>query len=171
MPGRSSHAHGVTVLALLVVLVILSLTAATSVRWYFSRGEVTLENAAVLLARDLRAAQHRSIFLGRAGHLHFLPDGSGYVLLDEHGELAQNPQTGEPFTRVYPDDGVFVGVEVRSVRAGADRTLAIDTHGQFTEDLEAELAFQGDVRAVRVDRATGGIEIVGSTSAWEDPEP
>ena len=93
MPGRSPPERGFTVLALLVVLVILSLAAATSVRWYFSREEVTLENAVVLLARDLRAAQHRSIFLGRPGRLHFLPDGSGYMLLDEQGNLAQNPQT------------------------------------------------------------------------------
>ena len=73
MPGGSPHERGFTVLALLVVLVSLSLVAATSVRWYFSRDEVTLENAAVLLARDLRAAQHRSIFLGRPGRLRRRP--------------------------------------------------------------------------------------------------
>lgn len=171
MPGRSPPERGFTVLALLAVLVVLSLVAATSVRWYFARDEVTLENAAVLLARDLRAAEHRSIFLGRPGRLLFLPDGTGYVLLDEHGELAQNPQTGEPFVRIYPDDGVFVGVEVHAARAGSDRTLEIDAHGLATEDLEVELAFAGERRTLRYDEASARITIEGSSSGWRDLDP
>ena len=160
--------RGFTVLALLVVLVSLSLVAATSVRWYFSRDEVTLENAAVLLARDLRAAQHRSIFLGRPGRLLFLPDGSGYVLLDELGELAQNPQTSEPFVRVYPDDGVFIGVQVLAAAAGSDRALEIDSHGIATEDLEVVLAFADEQRTLRYDQESSRITIEGSTSGWQE---
>ena len=168
MPGRSPRERGFTILALMVVLLILSLVAATGVRWYFSRDEVTLENAAVLLAKDLRAAQHRSIFLGRPGRLLFLPDGSGYVLLDERGEMAQNPQTGEPFVRVYPDDGVFVGVRIVTAAAGSDRTLEIDSHGLATEDLEVALTFAGEHRTLRFDRQSGRITIEGSTSGWQD---
>ena len=171
MPGRPPREHGFTILVLLVVLLILSLVAATSVRWYFSRAEITLENAAVLLARDLRAAQHRSIFLGRPGKLLFLPDGSGYVLLDEHGGLAQNPQTDEPFVRIYPDDGVFVGVEVLAAAAGTDRALEIDSHGHPTEDLEVTLTFRGERRTLRLEKDTGEIAIEGSTSAWRDSGP
>jgi hypothetical protein len=170
-PGRSPRERGFTILALLVVLLILALAAATSVRWYFSRDEVTLENAAVLLARDLRAAQHRSIFLGRPGRLHFLPDGTGYALLDEHGSLAQNPQTGEPFVRVYSDDGVFVGVQVLAAAAGADRTLEIDAHGLAREDLEVALGFRDARRTLRLEQASGRITIEGSTSGWEDVDP
>ena len=170
MPGRSPPQRGFTVLALLLVLVILSLVAATGVRWYFSRADVTLENAAVLLARDVRAAQHRSIFLGRPGRLLFLPDGTGYVLLDEKGELAQNPQTNEPFWRVYPDDGVFVGVQVLSARAGSDRAFEIDSHGMAKEELEVELGFQGARRVLRYDPASSRITIEGSTSSWSDDD-
>lgn len=171
MPGRPPREHGFTLLVLLVVLVMLSLVAATSVRWYFSRAEITLENAAVLLARDLRAAQHRSIFLGRPGRFLFLPDGTGYVLLDERGELAQNPQTDEPFVRIYPDDGVFIGVEVLAAAAGTDRTLAIDSHGHPTEDLEVTLGFRGERRTLRLEKESGEIRIDGSTSGWRDDGP
>jgi type II secretory pathway pseudopilin PulG len=168
MPGRSPRERGFTILALLVVLVMLSLVAATSVRWYFSREEVTLESAAVLLAKDVRAAQHRSIFLGRPGRLHFLADGSGYVLLDERGEPAQNPQTGEPFVRIYPDDGVFIGVRVLSAAAGADRTLEIDSRGLATEELRVALGFLGAERRLCYDPRTGRITIEGSSSGWRD---
>src|SRR5438046_1307188 len=94
-PVRSPRA-GFTIL-------VLSLCAATTVRWYFSKADVTLENAAILLARDIRAAQHRSIFLGEKSRFLFLPDGAGYVVTDERGMVAHNPQTDEAYLRSYPD--------------------------------------------------------------------
>jgi Tfp pilus assembly protein FimT len=168
MPGRSPSERGFTILALLVVLLILSLGAATSVRWYFSRSGVTLENAAVLLARDLRAAQHRSIFLGVPGRFLFFQDGTGYVLLDEHGAVTHNPQTDESFVRAYPDDGVFLGVQVLEAFAGSDRTLDIDNHGVPLEDLRVTLAFEDERRTLHFEKRTGVIWIEGSTSGWVD---
>ena len=82
------------------MLFVISLCAATTVRWYFAHGDVTLENASILLARDLRAAQHRSIFLGEPSHCVFLGDGAGYTVLDATGAPARNPQTDELFLRV-----------------------------------------------------------------------
>ena len=166
-PGREA---GFSLVGLLFVLLVLSLCAATTVRWYFSSAEVTLENAAVLLARDLRAAQHRSIFLGEPTHFVFLPGGEGYVVTDEQGELAQNPLTDEPFLRVYPEDGVFVGVTVVSALAGEDRTLVIDGRGKSLEDLSVSLAFGAERRTIQLERASGAISILGSTSGWVDVE-
>lgn len=177
MAGRPSLPHwphrsraGFTILELLLVLVVISLCAATTVRCYFSSSDVTLENAVILLARDLRAAQHRSIFLGEPGHMRFLPDGSGYALTDESGEIAHHPQTDEPFVRVYPEDGVFVGVEVSAARAGDDRTLHIDDRGTALELLEVTLSFEGEQRTLRLDPASNTITILGSTSGWQDVE-
>lgn len=171
MPGSVPARRGFTALELLLVLLVLSLLAATTVRYYFSRSEVTLESAAILLARDIRAAQHRSIFLGEESHLLFLPDGAGYVVTDAKGALASNPQTGEPFLRSYPDDGVFLGVTVREARSGEDRTLEIDQHGEAREDLTVTLAYEGDDRTVVLSRESGTITIVGSTSGWIDLDP
>lgn len=166
--GRARGQRGFTLAALLVVLLVLSLCAATTVRWYFSRSAVTLENAAILLARDVRAAQHRSIFLGRPSRFLFMPDGNGYVVTDEQGAIARNPVSDEPFLRAYPDDGVFVGVRVLSVRAGDDRTLEIDGRGVPLEDLSVELGFGDDRRVVELDHATDHIRIGGANSDWLD---
>ena len=168
MPGRCKSSRGFTIVELLIVLLLLSLCAATSVRWYFSNSDVTLENAAILLARDLRAAQHRSIFLGEPSRFHFTDDGSGYAVLDPRGALAHNPQTDESFVRSYPDDGVFAGVRVVEVSAGNDRTLEIDGRGLPLEDMRVTLAFGDDRRTVRLDRKSGVITLVGSTSGWVD---
>lgn len=168
MPGRSPSSRGFTIVELLLVLLVLSLCAATCVRWYFSYSEVTLENAAILLARDLRAAQHRSIFLGEPSRFLFLPDGAGYAVTDSLGALTHNPQTDEPFVRSYPDDGVFVGVRVLAVEAGADKTLDIDRRGMLLEDLSVTLGFGDDRRTVVLDHKRGEISVVGSSSGWAD---
>lgn len=173
MPGasptrRARARRAFTLAELLLVLLLLSLCAATTVRWYFSKADVTLENAAVLLARDLRAAQHRSIFLGVPSRFLFLPDGDGYVVTDTRGEIAHNPLTDELFKRAYSDDGVFVGVRVLEARAGDDRTLEIDGRGVVLEDLTVELAFGDERRTLELERELGRITIVGSTSGWID---
>jgi type II secretory pathway pseudopilin PulG len=170
MPGRSSSQRGFTIFTLLIVLLALSLVAATSVRWYFSDAEVTLDNAAVLLARDLRAAQHRSIFLGKSGRLLFYPDGSGYALLDEHEQVVHNPQTDEAFVRCYPDDGVFIGVSVVEALGGSDRAFDIDDRGRALEDLAVTLGFQDERRTVRFERASGAISIEGARQPWVDAD-
>jgi type II secretory pathway pseudopilin PulG len=168
--GRESGQRAFTLTELVLILLVLALCAATTVRWYFSKAEVTLENAAILLAQDLRAAQHRSIFLGEPSRFVFLPDGEGYVVTDEAGDLALNPLTDEPFLRSYPSDGVFAGVAVLDALAGGDRTLEIDGRGAPIEDLAVELGFQGERRRVELEYRTGLITIVGSSSGWMDTE-
>jgi prepilin-type N-terminal cleavage/methylation domain-containing protein len=167
---ESAGRRGFTLIELLLVLLVLSLGAATTITWYFSKAEVTLENAAVLLAQDLRAAQHRSIFLGEPTRFVFLPDGEGYVVTDEAGAIAHNPLTDEPFLRIYPDDGVFIGVTVRAARAGEDRTLEIDGRGTALEDLSVTLVQGEEERTVEFERAEGVIRIKGSSSGWLDFE-
>ena len=168
MTGGSGR-RGFTILELLTFLLVLSLLAAITVRYYFSRAEVTLENAAILLARDLRAAQHRSIFLGEPSHVVFLPEGEGYVVTDALGVLARNPQTDQVFERLYPRDGVFKGVAVLAATAGDDRTLVIDERGGPTEELRVTLGYQDERRKILLDR-TGHLTIEGSTSGWVDED-
>jgi prepilin-type N-terminal cleavage/methylation domain-containing protein len=170
MPGRSPSHRGFTLLELLIVLLVISLCAATTVRWYFSHADVTLENAAILLARDVRAAQHRSIFLGEKSRFVFLSDGSGYSVLGAAGEPARNPQSDEPFLRVYSNDGVFNGVCVLEVQAGSDRTLEIDGRGVPLEDLSVTLAYRDERRTILLDRKSSEITLVGSTSGWVDDD-
>ena len=171
MSAGAASRRGFTVLELLVTLLVLSLVAATAIRSYFARADVTLENAAILLAYDLRAVQHRSTYTGETSHLHFPPDGDSYHVLDAAGKMVLNPQTSDPFERVYSRDGVFRGVQIIEVDAGGDRTLDYDSHGWPVEDLVVTLAFAGDTRVVQFERGTAKLTLVGSTSGWIETDP
>ena len=69
-----------------------------------------MEQAAILLARDLRAVQNQAVIVGRNIELEFLPDGDGYKAIDELGDEVILYYDGIPLARRYNADGVFQGV-------------------------------------------------------------
>ena len=160
---------GFTIVELLGALVLIAITAAIAIPAYFGRSEVTLEHAAILLGRDFRAAQNRAAYQAEPSHFQFLEDGRGYIVTDPGGSLSINPSTNQPFERIYAADGVFRGVRVVDVRFGPDRTLVYDERGIPAQEGQVTLWFRGDKRIVKVQRRTGTVEIVGSTSGWTDP--
>jgi prepilin-type N-terminal cleavage/methylation domain-containing protein len=164
MKGRK----GFTILELLVSVVVVSTIAATTIPAFFDQPGVTLENASVLLARDLRAAQNRSAYMAESERFVFRRDGDGYVVTDRKGSVILNPRTHGPFSRRYSSDGVFRGVEVANVRAGRDWTLIIDDRGRPVESATITLRYQNDTRIILVEKGSGDVTIVGSTSGWND---
>ena len=106
---------GFTLFELLIVMAVISLVAGMAVPLYFERGEVTLENAAIQMAHDLRSAQNRAAFLGRSTSVEFLPEGAGYELTLVTGEPLPGPYGTKRYRRVYSRDGVFEGVRVLDV--------------------------------------------------------
>lgn len=165
MPGKS----GFSILGLLGTLLFIAVGAGFAVPVYFARGEVTLENAGILLARDLRAVQNRAAYLSEVSRVVFLEHGDGYLVTNEQGDVIRNPCTNRPFERRYSADGVFRGVRILDVRLGGDRTLVYDDRGMPLESGEMTLSFRGEERALRLQKHSGKIEIVGSTSGWIDP--
>jgi prepilin-type N-terminal cleavage/methylation domain-containing protein len=159
---------GFTILELLVTLLVVSVVAAVTIPAFFRQPVVTLENAAVLLARDFRAAQNRSAYLAVECRFQFTDDGQGYRVTGSDGDVVENPATALPFTRRYSEDGVFDGVEVVAVECGGDRTLVYDILGRATESIRVTLAFEGDIRVIEVTEGKGDVAIVGSTSDWVD---
>jgi prepilin-type N-terminal cleavage/methylation domain-containing protein len=158
---------GFTLLELLVSLVVISVIAALAIPAYFGRSDVTLENAAVLLAKDLRAAQNRSAYLGEITRLEFLDGGDGYRVLDVFGKPIDNPRNELPFERRYSVDAVFRGVTVAAVdHAGA--AILFDEHGEPDGPASITLRFEDDERTIRLTSPSGAIEILGSTSGWVD---
>ena len=160
--------RGFTIVELLLTLSLMSVVAAFSFVRFFGQPEVTLENAAVLLARDLRAAQNRATYLSEPCLFTFTEDGEGYVVTDLEGEMIRNPRTDLGFRRWYSEDGVFDGVLVTSIRAGDDRSLAYDGRGLALESLSVTLTQGDDTRVVLVERGHGKVSILGSTSGWSD---
>ena len=159
---------GFTLLHLVILLVTLSVGAALAIPYFFGRDIVTLENGAVLLARDLRAAQNRAAHSRESLFLRFFADGDGYEVVTKSGSPIQDPRTGRPFVRRYSTDGVFEGLTIESVEAGPDRTLVLSALGATSDELVAHLSFMGAARTLRAARTTGRVEIEGSTSEFLD---
>ncbi len=157
-----------TILELLLVILVISLFAAVTIPAFFERAEVSLENASILLAQDLRAAQNRSAYLGEESLFHFHRAGDGYWVSDRAGELVENPATAESFVRSYSADGVFHGVRIANVDAGADRVFTIDGEGRPVENARITLTYGEDSRTLAVEKGSGRVTILGSTSGWVD---
>ena len=159
---------GFTLLELLVVLVMISIAAAVAIPAYFSRSDVTLENAAILFAKDLRAAQNRSAYVGEETVVELRPDGDGYRVLDVFGSPIDNPRNELPFERRYSVDAVFRGVSISATKVPDDRRMRFSARGEPSGPIEVTLRFRDDERTVCMDPPYGEIRILGSTSGWID---
>ena len=63
---------GVSLLVMLIVLAVMAIVAGVAIPAYFGRHGITLDNAARLLARDLRVAQNMAGFEGQPCTFEFL---------------------------------------------------------------------------------------------------
>ena len=159
---------GFTVLELMMVVVAISVLAAVVIPAFFHDANVTLENAAVLLARDLRAAQNRSAYMAEPSTFVFHADGDGYEVQNPDGELILNPRTGHEFVRHYSIDGVFRGVRIEQVDAGGDRRIEFDDLGLALETAQITLTFEGVRRVVVLEEGNGRLTIRGSPNGWRE---
>lgn len=165
---RARRKSGFTLLHLVILLVLMSAGAAIAIPRFFGRDVVTLENGAVLLARDLRTAQNRAAFSREPLFLRFFENGDGYEVVRKSGTPIKDPRTGRPFSRHYSIDGVFEGLSIESVDAGDDRTIVLSALGETSDPLTVKLAFMGHHRVVHAARSTGLVTIEGTTSGFLD---
>lgn len=151
-------------------LAVCTLAAAVAIPAWFSKGDVTLERAGVLLARDLRAVQNHAVISGQPIHIEFLPAGDGYQALDADKQPVILYSDGVPLARRYNADGVFDGVRVHSVTLGGDAPITYDPNGFALTGAEITLS-QGAARVtVRIDAKSGWIAIDGLSKPWRDSE-
>lgn len=166
MQGR--RRGGFTILELLIALMLIAIVASLAVPAWFDRSEVTLENACVLLARDLRLAQNRAAVMGEETVVEFSADGTGYTVFGPWGKVITHPRTRRPFHRDYSADGVFEDVRVDSVELGQGFRISFTPGGQARNGGRIVLRFGDERRAVCVETETGEIAIEGSDSGWVD---
>lgn len=159
---------GFSILELAVVLTLLTVAAAIAIPLFFGRPSVTLDSAAILLARDLRAAQNEAVLRGRDVVVQFLPEGDGYRAFDESGELLPSPSGGGEFLRRYSRDGVFEGVRIELLDVAQNRSVHFTPEGFALQGLRLELVYAGDRRQLRLESATGLVSIEGLRRPWND---
>ncbi|MCK6570192.1 GspH/FimT family protein [Myxococcota bacterium] len=159
--GRPARARaGVSLLSVLLILVGIAFVAGWAIPAFFSQPDVTLDNAANLLVRDVRTAQNRAMWSGVDAYLRFDADGGGYSIVDEHGRPLERLGALGDWAQRYEEGGVFDGVRLVRVDAGPDRALLFDAKKRNWEGGEIELAFRGDTRVVRVTPRQGEVSVL-----------
>jgi hypothetical protein len=166
---RQSGRSGISLLSVLLVLVVIAAVAGWAIPAFFAQPDVTLDNAAHLLARDIRTAQNRAMWSGVDAYLQFDADGGGYRIVDRNGQALERLGALGDWPQRYEEGGVFAGVRIARVDCGADRALLFDAKKRDWEGGEIELAFGGHTRVVRVSERQGEVTVLGVKRRWDGP--
>jgi hypothetical protein len=168
LADRRCSVAGFSILELLVALLLISVTATASIWVYFSRAEVTLDNAARLLGQDLLAAQGRALRLRMPITIAFAPDGDGYRTMEpaEVADLFVGEQG--PIVRHYARDAVFEGVRVCELELGPSRMLTFDATGMALSGGHITLSYRGEKRIIQIEAQSGRIHIPDLSPPWDD---
>ena len=145
-----------TILELLLVLLIASLTATAAIPAYFSRSEVTLDNAAKLLIDDLRQAQIRAVYRNSAVDVRFEQNGDGYTIADRGSDAPASDDSGT-VVRHYSRDAVFEGVRLIATLNGSASSIAFDADGTTRFGGSVTLDYHGEARTILVEAPRGTI--------------
>jgi prepilin-type N-terminal cleavage/methylation domain-containing protein len=154
---RRGALRGFTILELLIVLALVTVTAAVSIWAYFSRPEVTLDNAALLLARDLRIAQTRALLFRRPVSLVFSPDGEGYRIVDETGSAGFSRPAFERVERRYARDAIFQGVRILPLGLAAAGRVVFPGDGSEPPTGRLTLSYGDETRSLEIESGTGRV--------------
>jgi Tfp pilus assembly protein FimT len=159
--------RGVDLRHFLVVLAGIGAIAAVAVPIWFGRAPVTLDNAAMLLARDLRGAQNLAVVSAAPLTIRF--DADGYRVETVDGTPAVNARTGDEFTRRWSRDAVFRGVRLVEVALdGGSQAIEFDRYGYAHPGGRLVLEFRGARRSVVVEAPRGLVAIEGLRSLEDD---
>ncbi len=158
---RNGLRSGVTLVHLVLLLAVLTWAASAAIPAWFSRVDVTLENAAVLLTRDLCDARDRAAFQHREITVKFYADGDGYEVVGADGEPIEAPVGDGGFVRRYSRDAVFRGVSIESVEAGVGNALRFGPRGLALTGGRITVTFDDARRTVVLEEKTGDLTIEG----------
>jgi prepilin-type N-terminal cleavage/methylation domain-containing protein len=157
LPARARERSAFTLLELLIVLVLITGIAAISTWAYFSRPEVTLDNAIQILARDLRIAQNRAILLRRPVSLVFAENGDGYRLVDHLESHSPDRPDFERIERRYSRDAIFEGVRILPVGLAARGELVFPCDGREPPPGRIMVSYREETRTLEIEGGTGRI--------------
>jgi type II secretory pathway pseudopilin PulG len=154
----------------LLTLTLIAVLAAIVVPAYFARYDVTLDNASVLVAHELRAAQSWA-----AAHAHdvtfqFAANGDGFRVLDADGLVIERNDPRGPFERRFSSDGVFEGVRFEAIDFEPAQAVRFDERGHAQNGGSVAITFQDERRVLRLTPGTGRITLEGLGRAWRDDE-
>ncbi len=160
--------RGFTILELAISLALITLVSVIAIPAYYAQPSITLDNAAELLARDLRYTQNEAAVRATDTQVVFDESGDGYIVETVNAAPLPNPVGGGDLFRIYSRDAIFEGVLITSVKGPDIRMVRFDRNGFCMDRASIELHYEEEVRVVNIAKGSGLIEIEGMTSGWED---
>ena len=157
-----------SLLTMLIALACMAIVAGLAIPAFFSMHGVTLDNAARLLARDLRVAQNMAGFDGQPCTFEFLDEGKGWRVVGEDGVVFERPDQKGAFERDFTVDGVFEGVRLAHIDFGGKRFLRFDKAGRALPGGTLQVTFDGQMRVVRVFALSGRVILNGLAEEYYD---
>jgi Tfp pilus assembly protein FimT len=159
---------GVSLLTILLALACMAIVAGFAIPAFFGMQGVTLDNAARLLARDLRVAQNMAAFDGQPCTFEFLDEGRGWRVTGEDGNVLGRPDQKGNFERDFTTDGVFEGVRLAHIDFGGKHSLRFDKAGRALPGGTLQVTFNGEMRVVRVFALSGRVILNGLAEEYYD---
>lgn len=160
--------RGFTIVELTIVLVVLAILSSFTIPAWFDRPEITLDNAARLIARDMRDVQNRAALYQVTLLLRFDDEGGGYRATTEDGTVLVSPYGARPFTRRFDRDAVFRGVRVESWDLGGLDAIEFTAKGTARQGARLVISYRGEQRVLRMRPFSGLIEIDGLREPFVD---
>ncbi|MEZ6016690.1 MAG: type II secretion system protein [Planctomycetota bacterium] len=167
-PAIAARRTGFTILELTIVLAVLAILSSFTIPAWFDRPEITLDNAARLVARDLRDVQNRAALYQTTLLMRFDEDGGGYAAMSEEGTALVSPYGAHPFLRRFDRDAVFRGVRIESFDLGGLDAVEFTPKGTARQGARFVLTYRGEQRVLRMRPFSGLIEIDGLREPWVD---
>ena len=153
--------RGFTIVELMVAIMVVTLTAAVSMWAYFARPEVTLDNAALLLVRDMRIAQARAALLHAPVTVVFNLDGDGYKVVDGMEDMANPRYLPERIDRSYSRDAVFEGVSILPLGLAARGKIVFEPEHTDPASGSITLSYGRATRIVEIEPGSGRVFMTG----------
>ena len=158
-----------SLLVMLLTLAAMAIAAGLAIPAFYGMHHVTLDNAARLLARDLRVAQNMAGFEGQPCTFQFLPDGSGWRVLSDDGLVLERPDQKGRFERDFTIDGVFEGVRLEHIEFAGTHEVHFDRAGRAMPGGTVRVSFNGEARVLRVVALSGRVILDGLAEEYYDP--
>lgn len=155
---------------MLLVLTAMAVAAGIAIPAYFGMDGVTLDNAARLLARDLRLAQNMAGFEGQPCRFEFLAEGKGWRVVGNDGSVLERSDHPGPFERDFTRDGVFEGVRLAHIDFDGGKWLRFDKAGRALPGGTLQVTFRDQMCVVRVIPLSGRIIINGLAQEFYEAE-
>ena len=152
---------GISLLIVVITLAVIAVLAAVVIPAVFTRGAITLDNAGLLMAREIRAAQNWATHHGHEVSFVFEASGDGYRVLDHEGQVIVRPDPPGPFQRIYSSDAVFEGVRISAVDFGPERAVTFAADGSVSRGGSLKVTFKDEHLTVSISAQTGFVEIAG----------